>query len=739
MSSRRRSAGGALLAALCLLGHSVCDASLPKQQRQQQQQQQQQRRRRLTLELRGGSTSLTQKYRGGGYSDSVLRSSSGSSGGGGGGGGDGTSSTLTSLSGADTTLYTTPPPPAPVPQNPSTPVVRVQIDPAVRDALKVAVGNLFFSEHGRCGASNRKSQRCVEGYETAAITNALAGLTCSLAMIPEAVSFSFLAGVHPLVGLWTTVAMGGVASTFGGRGGLMTGASGACAMVMAGLVKKHGLAYLSPAVLLTGLFQVAAGKMRLGKYIRLVPHPVMLGFVNGLAIVIFRAQLAYFFGDSGALLGGAKMATMAGLTALTCALVKVVPMYMSERFPLFPTSLFSVFVVTILSKLFRLPATTLGDIAGADTFGGGLAVLPKIGIPGLSALKDAATAAAVKATPTTLWGTDPAATAAAAAKVGALQVWQQVPSFLAVILPYAATMAVVGLIESLLTLQLVDGVVDDGTQGSTSAECVGQGLANVASSLTGGMGGCALIGQSIINLDSGGVARLSGVVMSLSLGLGIVMFAPLLAAVPVASCVGLMLMVCHSTFSWSSLRLLGRIPNIDMAILVLVSLITVWKDLAVAVVAGTVLNSLSFAWKMSTLVTAQQSITEEVGGHNAVGGAAFKYAKVYTIEGNIFFGSARHFKSLFEDAASSPPLVFLDFANSRVWDHSGLEALSAVCKKFEVLGKKVVVRNLSRDCAVSFKALDADRKNRPPAHIVETSTRTNPTYAAAVDRPRVAT
>jgi SulP family sulfate permease len=314
-----------------------------------------------------------------------------------------------------------------------------------------------------------------------------------------------------------------------------------------------------------------------------------------------------------------------------------------------------------------------------------------------------------------------------------------VPSLFAKILPYASTMCVVGLIESLLTLQLVDGLVDDGTQGSTSAECVGQGLANLASSLTGGMGGCALIGQSLINLDSGGRTRLSGIFMSLTLGVGILATAPLLASVPVAACVGLMFMVCHATFSWSSLRLLNRIPNNDMVILVLVSIITVWKDLAVAVVAGTVLNSLSFAWKMSTLVTARQSITEEVGGHSAVGGAAFKYAKVYNIEGNIFFGSARYFKGLFEDASDSdaPPLIFLDFAQAKVWDHSGLEALKIVCKKFEVLGKKVVVRNLSRDIAVSFKAMDQAGSGRgaPSARIVETSSFSDPTYSAAVDGP----
>ena len=251
------------------------------------------------------------------------------------------------------------------------------------DALVTEASNLFFSEHGKCGDSRRKSQRCVEGYQVAAVQNSLAGVTCALAMIPEAVSFAIAAGVPPLVGLWTTVAMGGTASIFGGRGGTMTGASGACAMVMAGRVRAHGTAYLTPAVLLAGRMQVGAGLLRLGKYIRLVPHPVMLGFVNGLAIVIFRAQLAYFYDDAtGKLLQGARLAATTGITALTCALVKFVPALTKNRLPLFPSSLFAVTAATIFAKVLRLPAMTLGDIAGADTFQGGLKVLPQLGLPG---------------------------------------------------------------------------------------------------------------------------------------------------------------------------------------------------------------------------------------------------------------------------------------------------------------------------------------------------------------------
>ena len=325
------------------------------------------------------------------------------------------------------------------------------------------------------------------------VSNVLSGFTVSLAMIPEAVAFAFVAGVSPIVGLWSAVAMGFFAAAFGGRGGIVTGASGASAVVIASLVASHGVAYLYPTVVLAGLWQMTCGVLGLGKFIKLVPHPVMLGFVNGLAIVMTRAQLTHFFDPlTGALLRGARGATMAGLTALTMVLIKVLPKLTTAV----PPALAAVGLVSTFSKLAGLPATTLVDIAGKATFAGGVSVLPAL--------------------------FNPLASAAASFSAG-------VPlATLGVIAPYAVTMGTVGLIESLLTLQLVDGLVDDGSRGSTNQECIGQGLGNLFSGLTSGMGGCALIGQSLINVQSGGTSRVSGVAMSIFLGLGIFGAAPLL-------------------------------------------------------------------------------------------------------------------------------------------------------------------------------------------------------------------
>ncbi|GMI51843.1 hypothetical protein TeGR_g7817, partial [Tetraparma gracilis] len=436
--------------------------------------------------------------------------------------------------------------------------------------------------------------------------NALSGLTVSLAMIPEAVGFACVAGVSPIVGLWTTVTMGLTAALTGGRGGIMTGASGAVAVVTAPLVARHGVAYLPATILLAGLIQVGAGLLKMGKWIRLVPHPVMLGFVNGLAIVMTKAQLTHFRSPAGGFLSLSSPAgaTMAGLTALSILFMKVIPKVTKSL----PPSLLTILLTTLAAKLLKLPARTLADIAGAETFRGGLAMLPKVALPSV---------------PFSL-------------------------ATLKIILPVAATVAVVGLIESLLTLQLLDGIVDDGTRGSTWKECRGQGLGNVASALCGGMGGCALIGQSIMNVEAGGTKRLSGVAMALSLGVGIMAAAPMLSQIPIAALTGIMLLVCQSTFNWSSLRLLGKIPRLDAAVIFLVSYITVVEDLAVATLAGTVLSALSFAWKQSTVV----SVLKEGG--------------TYKLSGPIFFASTGTFARLFSPKDLLEEAVTLDFTNARV-------------------------------------------------------------------------
>jgi len=519
---------------------------------------------------------------------------------------------------------------------------------------------------------------------SAALSNVASGFTVSLAMIPEAVAFAFVAGVSPLVGLWSAVVMGFFAAAFGGRGGIVTGASGACAVVMAKLVATHGEAYLSAGVLLAGLLQLAAGWLRLGKFIRLVPHPVMLGFVNGLAVVMFRAQLTHFrSAATGAWLTGLPALSMGVLTALTMFVVKAAPRVTTAL----PPALIATGVTTVVAKLLLLcglPARTLVDIAGAETFAGGLKILPRLGLPSLPGFG---------ATPLRALG---------------------------VIAPYALTMAAVGLIESLLTLQLVDGLVDDGSRGSTSKECVGQGLGNLFSGLTSGMGGCALIGQSLINVESGGTSRLSGVAMSLFLGTGILAAAPLLGQVPIAALVGIMLLVCHSTFSWSSLRLLKKIPRTDVFVICLVSAITVVADLAKAVFAGTIVSALSYAWKMSTAIGVRATSTkaDELLGW-----------RTYKVEGPLFFGSTANFDGGFTPK-QDPNDVVLDFANSRVMDHSALEAINALASKYGALQKRVHLRGLSSDCSALLAKLNGGAN--PPYELIEPNPATDPVYEVAV-------
>mmetsp|Transcript_24835 Transcript_24835/g.37005 ORF Transcript_24835/g.37005 Transcript_24835/m.37005 type:complete len:632 (-) Transcript_24835:312-2207(-) len=525
-----------------------------------------------------------------------------------------------------------------------------------------------------------------EEGDSVTIQSLAAGLAVSLAMIPEAVAFSFVAGVNPLVGLWTTVILGFVAASFGGRAGICSSASGAVSVVIAALCASHGPVYLSGCAILAGLIQIAAGFLRLGKFIRLVPHPVMLGFVNGLAVVMTNSQLIHFKDAStGAFfsLFQKEGAAMYGVTALTMALVKLLPKISFLKSV--PPSLGAVALATTVSRIFSLPVKTLADIAGAETFRGGLAVLPKIALPSLPYL------------------TQPVET-------------------LRIILPFAITMAAVGSIESLLTMQLLDGIADDGKRGSTRKECIGQGLGNVASGLTGGIGGCALLGQSIINVQSGGgKSRLSGMSMAVFLALGIVSAAPLLGTVPIATLVGVMLLVCQSTFSWSSLRLIGRIPKLDLFVIALVSAITVYEDLAKAVVAGIITSALGFAWQQSTSIIARESsIPAPVKGGD-------KTWKSYNLSGPLFFGSTSQFSRIF-NVKSDPSNVVIDFTNSRVLDHSALEAINNVAERYGEAGKTVHLRHLSSDCAQLLGRLFGDAK---PYKVVESDPDRDPVYGVA--------
>ena len=475
----------------------------------------------------------------------------------------------------------------------------------------------------------------------------LSGTTVALALVPEAVAFAFVAGVEPMVGLYGAFLMGLIASIVGGRPGMISGATGATAVVMVALVASHGVQYLFAALLLSGTFQILAGVFKLGKYIRMVPHPVMLGFVNGLAIVIFLAQLGQFkvAGPDGLeWMQGQPLAIMAGLIVLTMLIIHFLP----KLTTIVPSSLVAIIVVTLISLYAGVDTRTVIDF-----------------------VKDML----------------PAEQAATATLKGEL------PSFaipmvpfnletLQVILPYSLILAGVGLIESLLTLTLIDEITN--TRGRGNRECIGQGVANVTNGFFGGMGGCAMIGQSMININSGGRGRLSGITAAVVL-LALILFgAQLIELIPIAALVGVMFMVVLGTFEWSSFRIIRKIPASDAFILVLVSGVTVAADLAIAVIVGVIVSALVFAWKHAQHIEVSTYTTEEG-------------SKVYDLRGPIFFGSVANFKELF-DPENDPNDVIIEFKRSRVSDHSGIEALDNLADRYLAQGKTLHLRHLSPEC-----------------------------------------
>ena len=469
----------------------------------------------------------------------------------------------------------------------------------------------------------------------------LSGLTVALALVPEAVAFAFVAGVEPLVGLYAAFMVGLLAAVLGGRPGMISGATGAMAVVMVALVADHGVEYLFAAVVLTGLIQISAGLLRLGKYIRMVPYPVMLGFVNGLAIVIFLAQLQHFqitAADGGTQwLSGEPLWILLGLIALTMAIIYFLPKLTTA----FPASLAAIIVVSLLVIGFNIDTKTVGDLASIE---GGL---PSFHIPSV---------------PFSL-GT------------------------LMIILPYALILAAVGLIESLLTLTLIDDVTN--TRGRGNRECIGQGIANTTTGLFGGMGGCAMIGQSMININSGGRQRLSGIAAALFL-LAFILFASgLIEIIPMAALVGVMFMVVLGTFEWSSLRIMGKIPRTDAFVLVLVSAVTVATDLAIAVVVGVIVSALAFAWEHAKHINVKTYLDA-------------KGSRVYELNGPLFFGSVKNFLELF-DPQNDPDDVIIEFQNSRVADHSAIEAIDNLADKYIQAGKTLHLRHLSTDCRQLLK------------------------------------
>ena len=492
----------------------------------------------------------------------------------------------------------------------------------------------------------------------------LSGLTVALALVPEAVAFAFVAGVDPLVGLYGAFMMGIVTALFGGRPGMISGATGAMAVVMVHLIKKGndvglaldtpidnlGLQWLFITLLFVGGIQILAGVFKLGKFVRLIPHPVMMGFVNGLAIVIFLSQLGLFketVDGEKVFMTGRALYTMLGLIALTMGIMFGLPKLTKKV----PAALLAIIVVAAITIFGKLDVSTVGSFirdGGGEGLQGGLPTFQDQ-IFGLFNTLDG--------------------------------------HFLNVILPTAFILAAIGLIESLMTLNLIDDMTE--SRGNGNRECIAQGGANILNGLFGGMGGCAMIGQSIINVDSGGRGRLSGAVAAIALLCFVLFGAPLIEQIPIAALVGVMFMVVIGTFAWSSFRIIRKIPLSDAIVLIAVSAITVWKDLAVAVIAGVIISALVFAWKNATMIRARKRIQSDG-------------TKTYEIWGPLFFGSIQNFNSKF-DAKNDPHNVEIDFVESRVSDHSALEAIFNLVEKYEAEGKSIKLKHLSEDCKILLR------------------------------------
>jgi sulfate permease, SulP family len=494
-------------------------------------------------------------------------------------------------------------------------------------------------------------------------TEVLAGLTVALALIPEAVAFAFIAGLSPLTGLYAAFTIGLITSIFGGRPGMISGATGAVAVVIVALAQTHGVEYIFATVVLAGLIQMLAGVLRLGKFIRLVPHPVMFGFVNGLAIVIFMSQLNQFkvADATGALrwMVGPPLYLMLGLVLLTMLIIWGLPRLTRKV----PSSLAAIVVVAAVVIGFGIDTRTVGDVASIQ---GGF---PPFHIP---------------AVPLSL-------------------------EMLQIIFPYAVIVAGVGLIESLLTLNLLDEIT--GTRGRGNKECVAQGAANVVTGFFSGMGGCAMIGQSLINVSSGSRARLSGIVAAVMLLVFIMFGAGLIEQLPMAALTGVMIMVSIGTFEWASFRMIGRMPKSDVFVGMLVAAVTVLlHNLALAVLIGVIISALVFAWENAKRIRARK-FTDEQG------------VKHYQIMGPLFFGSVTAFNEKF-DIANDPNEVIIDFQESRVADMSGIEALNRITERYQKAGKTLHLKHLSPDC----RQLIRNAEKVVDVNIIE-----DPTYKLAVD------
>lgn len=586
-------------------------------------------------------------------------------------------------------------------------------------------------------------QKAPSRYDATQIKNdVLSGLTVALALVPEAIAFAFIAGVSPVIGLYSAFFIGLITAICGGRPGMISGATGAMAVVVIGLVAMHGVAYLFPTVILCGILQILVGTARLGKLIRMVPHPVMLGFVNGLAIVIFLAQFGSFKGFDAttgglAYLPQVPMAIMLGLVALTMLIIWGLPKITKAV----PSSLAAILLVTFISlginSAYSVPdqpttVATVGDMlsnnakaqavkkiaalesekmrtdalahgevlpsADAHGHGGPHVELTQVQIDAAVASVDPS-AASISAGLPTLFFMDSAYTMPPAT-------WKT----FTIIFPFALILCGVGLIESLLTLTLIDEITE--TRGQGNRECFGQGIANIVCGLFGGMGGCAMIGQSLINVNSGGRGRLSGIVAAVCLLLIVLFLSPWIKMIPMAALVGVMFMVVIGTFEWASLKMFRKIPMSDILVMVLVAGYTVlMHDLASAVILGVIVSALVFAWQHATHIGSDVRIDE----HGS---------KIHQVHGPLFFASAQSFKDIF-DPKNDPDDVVIDFYYSRVYDQSGLEAINNLAEKYKSLGKRIHLTHLSPECRDLLDRAD---------DLVVANLSEDPQYHVATDR-----
>ena len=506
----------------------------------------------------------------------------------------------------------------------------------------------------------------------------LSGLTVALALVPEAVAFAFVAGISPVVGLYGAFMMGIVTSIFGGRPGMISGATGALAVVMVHLISEGnamgdkdemlGLQYLFATLILTGFFQIGAGVLKLGKFVRMIPHSVMMGFVNGLAIVIFTSQFVMFKVD-GEWMSGTALQIMIALVLLTMAIMFLLPKITKK----IPGALTAIIVVSAIVIFGDLDTSTVKSFIIAGGGDGIKAGLPNFNIPMIQLS----------------WET------------------------MSLITPYALILAAIGLIESLMTLNLIDELTE--THGNGNKECIAQGSANIVNGFFGGMGGCAMIGQSIINIKSGGRGRLSGIVASLALLCFILFASSYIEKIPIAALVGVMFMVVIGTFAWNTFKVWNKIPLSDVFVIILVTVLTVVFDLAIAVISGVIISALVFSWQNALMIRARKRVDEHGIKH-------------YEIFGPLFFGSIELFNQKF-DVKNDPIEVVIDFAESRIVDQSAIEAINKLAERYLNNGKVIHLRHLSNDCVKLIKKAEK---------ICDVNVLEDPNYFVAIDNYRQA-